>query len=96
MTEHETKHTAGAFDIRTFIALLMGIYGVILVLAGLFGGNTTTSGETVSRHINVWVGVALLVVAGLMEAWALWRPTLVDDAALRRDKVAQEGEPPPH
>ena len=34
----EAKHTAGAFDIRTFIAALMGIYGVILVLAGIFGG----------------------------------------------------------
>ena len=27
---------AGAFDIRTFIALLIGIYGLVLVLMGLF------------------------------------------------------------
>lgn len=98
MSEHETnqtsRHTAGAFDIRTFIALLMGIYGVILVLAGIFGGNTTTNGQSVSGSINTFVGIALLVFAGLMQGWAMWRPTVVDDAALAEDMAAEEDEPP--
>lgn len=98
MSEHETnqtsRHTAGAFDIRTFIALLMGIYGVVLVLAGIFGGNTTTNGQRVSGGINLWVGFSLLVFAGLMQGWAIWRPTIVDDAAVAHDRAAQEDEPP--
>ena len=32
-----TKKTAGAFDIRNIIGALLGIYGVILLLMGLFG-----------------------------------------------------------
>ena len=30
-------HKAGAFDIRNIIGALMGLYGVILTLAGIFG-----------------------------------------------------------
>ena len=32
---HEKPHKAGAFDIRIFIASLIGIYGVVLVIAGI-------------------------------------------------------------
>ena len=31
------KHTAGAFDIRNFIGALLGLYGMILTLLGIFG-----------------------------------------------------------
>lgn len=33
----DTKKTAGAFDIRNFIGMLLGLYGIILTLMGLFG-----------------------------------------------------------
>ena len=91
----ETKHTAGAFDIRTFIAALMGIYGVILVLAGIYGGARATAGP-VDGNPNLIVGISLLLFAGGMQAWAVIRPTVVDEAALARDKAEQEGKPPPH
>jgi len=90
-----TKHTAGAFDIRTFIAALLGIYGVILVLTGLFGGARSTVGP-VDGNPNLIVGISLLVFAGGMQAWAVIRPTVVDEAALARDKAEQEGRPPVH
>ena len=89
------KHTAGAFDIRTFIAALMGIYGVILVLAGIFGGARATAGP-VDGNPNLIVGISLLLFAGGMQAWAMIRPTVVDEAALARDKAEQEDGPPVH
>ncbi|MGI9157590.1 MAG: hypothetical protein ACR2FG_13315 [Marmoricola sp.] len=94
-TSEETPHTAGAFDIRTFIAALMGIFGVILVLTGIFGGNTTTDGSKTPGNVNLYVGIVLLVFAGLMQGWALWRPTVVDEAELARQKADMEG-PPAH
>jgi hypothetical protein len=36
------------------------------------------------------------VFAALMQGWALWRPTVVDEAELERDRAEKEGEPPPH
>lgn len=91
----ETKHTAGAFDIRTFIAALLGIYGVILVLAGIFSDASTTVGKAAGNP-NLIVGISLLVFAAGMQAWAMIRPTVVDEAQLAREKAEQEGKPPPH
>ena len=92
-----TKHTAGAFDIRTFIAALLGIYGVVLVLTGIFGGASTTVGKAAGNP-NLIVGISLLIFSAGMQAWAMIRPTVVDEAALARDKAEQEreGGPPPH
>jgi uncharacterized membrane protein len=95
-SEEKTRHTAGAFDIRTFIAALMGIYGVILVLTGIFGADETTDGSKAAGNVNLWVGVCLLVFAALMQAWALWRPTVVDVERLEREKAEQEDQPPAH
>ena len=92
----KTRHTAGAFDIRTFIAALMGLYGVILVLTGIFGADETTNGSKTAGNVNLWVGLCLLVFAALMEGWALWRPTVIDEEQLARDRAAAEEEPPAH
>ena len=91
----ETKHTAGAFDIRTFIAALLGIYGVILVLAGIFSDASTTVGKAAGNP-NLIVGISLLLFAAGMQAWAMIRPTVVDEAQLAREKAEQEDKPPAH
>jgi hypothetical protein len=91
-----SRHTAGAFDIRTFIAALMGLYGVILVLTGIFGADETTAGTKTAGNINLVVGIGLLVFSALMQGWAMWRPTVVDEAQLQREKQAQEDQPPAH
>ncbi len=92
----QTRHTAGAFDIRTFIAALMGLYGVILVLTGIFGADETTIGTKAAGNINLVVGIGLIAFAALMQGWALWRPTVVDEQKLEEDRAAQEGQPPAH
>jgi len=72
-------HQAGAFDIRTFIALLIGIYGVVLVVMGLFG----TSDEALARadglNVNLWAGLGMVVVAVTFQVWAKMRPVVVPD-----------------
>lgn len=90
-TQQETQHTAGAFDIRTFIAALMGIYGVILVLTGIFGGDETTNGDKVAGNVNLYVGIGLLVFAAAMQGWAMAKPTVVDEAQLERERASEDG-----
>lgn len=86
MAEQRT-HTAGAYDIRNFIAGLMGIYGVVLTLVGLLGDNESSqAGRGTDLNINLWVGLGLIVFAFGMAAWAKARPTMVDDRQVEADK----------
>jgi hypothetical protein len=80
------RHYAGAFDIRAIIALLIGSYGVVLVLAGLLG----TSDQDVKRaggmNINLEAGVGMVVVAALFLVWARLRPVAVPDEVEQDDE----------
>lgn len=89
MSESSTKrrHQAGAFDVRNFIAMLIGIYAAVLVLMGLFG----TSAEDLERsgglNINLWAGVGMAVVTAAFTVWARLRPVVVpaDSDELERE-----------
>jgi drug/metabolite transporter (DMT)-like permease len=69
----EAARAANRLDIRRFIGLLLGIYGVILVLLGV-GASDAEIEKAAGINLNLWTGVALLVVAALFFAWALIRP----------------------
>lgn len=71
------KHTAGAFDIRNFIGLLLGIFGVVLVLMGLFADKEYA--KTGNINANLWAGIALVVVSTVFITWARLRPIVVPD-----------------
>ena len=78
-TGSETAHKAGAFDIRTFIALLIGIYGIVLVAMGLFGTTEEDLAKADGFNVNLWAGIGMVVVAALFQAWAMWRPVVVPE-----------------
>ncbi len=83
MTDTTSKKTAGAFDIRNIIGALLGIYGVILLVMGLFGDADPASPDAPSGggdvNANLWAGLALLVVAAIFLAWSRVRPIVVPD-----------------
>ncbi|RYC04880.1 hypothetical protein [Nocardioides zhouii] len=70
-------HKAGLFDIRNIIGALMGIYGVILTLAGLLGEHEPE--KTGGINANLWTGLALLVVGAFFITWARLKPIVVPD-----------------
>ena len=76
-TGSETPHKAGAFDIRVFIGALLGLYGVILVLAGLLGTSDRDLERAGGTNVNLWTGVALVVAAAIFIVWARLRPVVV-------------------
>jgi hypothetical protein len=71
------KRQAGAFDIRVFIGSLLGIYGVVLLLTGLFGTSDTDLAKSDGVNINLWTGIGLLVAAAVFVVWARLRPVIV-------------------
>jgi drug/metabolite transporter (DMT)-like permease len=69
----EAARAANRLDIRRFIGLLLGIYGVILTVLGI-GASDADIDKAAGINLNLWTGVALLVAAALFFTWALIRP----------------------
>jgi hypothetical protein len=68
---------AGAFDMRNFIAALIGIYGVVLVVYGIIGSSDIQLKKTGGININLWAGIGMVVVAALFLTWARLKPVVV-------------------
>jgi drug/metabolite transporter (DMT)-like permease len=68
---------AGAFDIRLIIALLIGVYGVILTVMGIGFTSDEEIAKAAGVNINLWAGIGMLVVTALFVIWARVRPLVV-------------------
>ena len=73
------ERKAGLFDIRTFIAALLGFNGVVILLMGLFGDQATSVAEEPPININLWAGLGLIVAAVIFESWKRLRPVKVTE-----------------
>jgi hypothetical protein len=76
-TPTSQKHTAGALDIRNIIGGLLGVYGVILVLMGIFGDKQYE--KTGDVNANLWAGLVMVGMAVVFLVWARLRPIVVPD-----------------
>jgi hypothetical protein len=79
------KHAAGAYDVRNVIAALIGFYGVVLVLVGIFGQTEDDRTRTGDVNANLWSGVVMIVVALGFLLWTRLRPIVVDPAQTHAD-----------
>ncbi len=79
-THVDTRHSAGAFDVRNVIGALMGIYGVVLLISAVaLDPGVDASGAPKEAAYNIWTGVALVAVALVFLVWAKLRPIIVPD-----------------
>ena len=72
-------HRARVFDIRTFIALLIGLYGVVLLFTGLFGTSDSDLARAGGLNINLDAGLGMVAVAAAFLLWARLRPVVVPE-----------------
>jgi len=77
-TEDRAARAAGLFDLRTIIGGLLGLYGAVLFLMGLFASSATKS-KAAGININLWAGLALLIAGAFFLAWTRLRPLRADD-----------------
>ena len=68
---------AGAFDIRTFIGSLIGIYGVVLVIVGLVGTNHKQLAKSDDLNINLIAGIGMILLSAFFLIWARLRPVVI-------------------
>ncbi|MGY1749515.1 hypothetical protein [Modestobacter sp. SYSU DS0511] len=73
------RRTAGAYDVRTVIAGLIGFYGVVLVILGIVDYGDAEAAKTGDWNANLWVGIGMLVFALAFAAWTRLRPVVVED-----------------
>ncbi len=71
------RHTAGAFDIRNFIGALLGLYGLILTLLGIFADKAYD--KTGNVNANLYAGIVLLVISAIFIGWARVKPIIVPE-----------------
>ncbi|KAA1423678.1 hypothetical protein FE697_008850 [Mumia zhuanghuii] len=70
---------SSAFDIRTIIGALMGIYGVILTLLGIFNATDEELAKADGFNVNLVNGLILLGVSIAFILWAFLRPLVVEE-----------------
>jgi hypothetical protein len=80
--ELRAARIANRFDIRRIIGALFILYGVILTVTGIVGSHAVKN-KAAGINIDLYVGIAMIVVGGLMIAWALWRPTVPEPPETR-------------
>lgn len=85
MTQPSSGHKAGAFDIRIFISMLIGLYGVVLVATGLVGTSDDELARAGGVNINLWAGLGMIVFAACFLAWARLRPVVVPEDEQRSE-----------
>jgi hypothetical protein len=78
------------FDVRNIIGTLLGIYGVVLTIAGfapgLLGQHHQGARDNpvdlyVGTDANWWVGLILIGVSIVFIVWALLRPVEIPETA---------------
>ena len=87
---NEQPQTAGAFDIRNFIGVLLAIFGIILVFAGLVGFTPDEARRTGGIDANLWTGIGLIVAAIVFIGWAKVRPLRIDDTQTIEPEGSEE------
>lgn len=73
----EPVKKVGGFDIRFVIGGLIGVYGVILTLLGIFNASEEELARGDGFNVNLWSGIGMIVAAAAFVAWARWRPLVV-------------------
>lgn len=71
--ESRAARAANLFDVRRFIGGLFLLYGLILFILGI-GASDAEVDKAAGVNINLWTGLAMLVVGAIFLAWAFTRP----------------------
>jgi drug/metabolite transporter (DMT)-like permease len=85
------KRKVGLFDIRIIIASLIGLYGIILVITGLFSSDAQAE-KAAGLNINIIAGIVMILFAAAFVAWARIRPIVVPPEQMRAGEGGADGE----
>jgi amino acid transporter len=61
------------FDLRWLIAGMFVIYGIVLIITGIFD-NSAEVAKAAGVRINLWTGIGMLITGLVFAVWARLRP----------------------
>jgi hypothetical protein len=73
LSAHRSERAANLFDVRRMIGGLFAIYGAILTVLGI-GASDADIEKAAGINVNLWAGLAMLLVAAIFLGWAFGRP----------------------
>ncbi|XTP11032.1 hypothetical protein SALCHL_002717 [Streptomyces albus subsp. chlorinus] len=73
--ERRSQTAARLFDVRRIIGGLFVVYGVIVTLAGVFASDEDIK-KAQDININLWTGIAMLVLGLVFLLWLRLSPTI--------------------
>ncbi|MCD6310791.1 MAG: hypothetical protein J7M18_08740 [Candidatus Eremiobacteraeota bacterium] len=62
MDKEDSAQKKGFMDIRYFLGMILGIYGIILVIYGLLRPELATYIKGINFNLNLWWGLVFLVL----------------------------------
>lgn len=81
MADESSAKRRSVLDIRMIIALLIGVYGVVLTIMGIGFTAPEAIAKAAGVNINLWAGIGMLIATALFVLWTLLRPIrVVEDA----------------
>jgi hypothetical protein len=78
--EAATRGSTNLFDLRTVIGGLFTLYGVLLVILGIFDSQAEID-KAAGVHINLWTGIGMLVIGVSFLLWMWLRPLHTEEIA---------------
>ena len=89
--EGETQSASGRlFDLRELIFGLFLVFGIILVVAGIFDSQAEID-KAAGVRINLWAGIGMILLGLVFLAWRLWRPLRKEDLVSTDDDADDAG-----
>jgi hypothetical protein len=89
----EGRHTAGAYDVRTVIAGLIGLYGIVLTVLGIVDYSEADRAKTGDVNANLWAGLGMIVAALVFALWLWLRPIVLEQGhAVDEDDATDDAD----
>jgi hypothetical protein len=79
------------FDLRRILGALFLVYGVIVTIIGIVNFSSDVH-RTEGIAINLWTGIAMLILAGLFLLWNRLAPVPAEDILHSIDLEAEQRE----
>jgi hypothetical protein len=89
--EAGARGSTNLFDLRTVIGALFTLYGLVLIVLGIFDSRAEI-GKAAGVRINLWTGLGMLALGVAFLLWMYLRPLRTEEIA---EAVAGEHEEEP-